>query len=938
MPQLVKKRRSGWAVLAVGALIASIFAAGAGSVSAQPGSTITPANPNHDPDFGAEWSACVGAAGTHEAMFTDVSEDNVHADAINCIAHYGVTVGKGDGTYAPGDNVSAFQMRLFVQRAADRMGADGEAVLSSVMLSDTVTRLEMAQLMFGLVNDIDDDVRISPSDGQIEFYSDDANAWVVVDDFFADAKAQVPIADSQLIGATYEMGITRGTRGDGTLVSTPNSTFEPFANVTRAQMASFIARTMDHSNLRPAGLAIQRNSLSNTLVSYRDADFGPIEDARTDVFSALYPDDAFDVDDGECEGRFVKDETPSHDVCAIDIGDQLTDDEGNVEFTLLSDSDPISATCSTEGEDAVLKFETAAGSEGRTFWAWNGALGDEVDEDTDLSELEDVARPVGKAGPDYARVSGGLPTGDELAQMGETVTFTLQLYSEVRDRDDEDLVNDVAAGPDRTLNPYHLRIQKYFLASEGTTDSDFGDGDGETKAGTASSGAGLFAEAPGDWDYVQLDGMTEVLALNARPFQTPVDTVVFPNSDGEYSITLTHPDLNAAPAVNNTDVGVYFTLTPFLAANDLISANLLIDTVVNRNTRDASVELALGGYDVVTGYAVFSDDASDPHKVSGESAEYRIIGGRTGNSVTVEVLDQYGDGMRNVAISVSSNLDVIDRAATEPAADEVVYPEEVDITVQANENRNGDATSGQVTAVTRSSLTYATFVGVSLDEPVIRIAIEPRAILRVPDAIGEDDVEGTFKTRRNGAYRIGYTYIGSTAKTELITPESVEVKTAGFDAARTGVLAAAGTVTRAQEVGSMVSVYWAKTGNNGQSDTTAGGEPEAVPVLVRDVPSQTIVANESLAEPDSDNPMAYFYDEDDTFIVAGVGATFEMFEEALSATYRDNGIYVDYVSWENYVISRPGRVNRTIWELTLSCENPAMLRVSDDGNSWVDAN
>ena len=108
-------------------------------------------------------------------------------------------------------------MRLFVQRAADLMGADGEAVLSSVMLSDTVTRIEMAQLMFGLVNDIDDDVRISPAGGQIEFYGDDASAWVVVDDFFADAKAQVPIADSQLIGATYEMGITRGTRGDGTL-------------------------------------------------------------------------------------------------------------------------------------------------------------------------------------------------------------------------------------------------------------------------------------------------------------------------------------------------------------------------------------------------------------------------------------------------------------------------------------------------------------------------------------------------------------------------------------------------------------------------------------------------------------------------------------------------------------------------------------------------
>ena len=72
--------------------------------------------------------------------------------------------------------------------------------------------------------------------------------------------------------------------------------------------------------------------------------------------------------------------------------------------------------------------------------------------------------------------------------------------------------------------------------------------------------------------------------------------------------------------------------------------------------------------------------------------------------------------------------------------------------------------------------------------------------------------------------------------------------------------------------------------------------------------------------------MAYFYDEDDTFIIsAGVGATFEMFEEALSATYKDDGIYVDYVSWENYSITRPGRVNRTIWELTLSCTDPGTI-------------
>ena len=145
------------------------------------------------------------------------------------------------------------------------------------------------------------------------------------------------------------------------------------------------------------------------------------------MFSALYPDDALD-DDSECVFRLVRGETPSHSTCEIDIGDQLTDDEGNEEFTPVSDSDPISTSCTAGAAPYV--FSTAQGSEGRTFWAWVGELGDEVDADSDLTELERVDRPVGTAGPDYLRVSGGLPSGDELAKMDETVTFTAQLRSD----------------------------------------------------------------------------------------------------------------------------------------------------------------------------------------------------------------------------------------------------------------------------------------------------------------------------------------------------------------------------------------------------------------------------------------------------------------------------------------------------------------------------
>ena len=102
------------------------------------------------------------------------------------------------------------------------------------------------------------------------------------------------------------------------------------------------------------------------MVSLRDGDWGAIEDARIDVFSALYPDDAFDPDDGECEGNFVKDETPSHSTCAIDIGDQLTDDEGNVHVHAGERlrSHHCWRMCRRLHEPISLRFESAPGSAG----------------------------------------------------------------------------------------------------------------------------------------------------------------------------------------------------------------------------------------------------------------------------------------------------------------------------------------------------------------------------------------------------------------------------------------------------------------------------------------------------------------------------------------------------------------------------------------------
>ena len=648
----------------------------------------------------------------------------------------------------------------------------------------------------------------------------------------------------------------------------------------------------------------------------------------------------------------MKDETPSHDVCLIDIGDQLTDDEGNVEFELSSDKDPITVTCGT----GTHTFSSAAGSKSTTFWAWTGSQGDELDEDTDRATLEDVARPVGRAGPDYARISGGLPTGDELAKMGETVTFTVQLRTDTSGRDGTTLDDDEAVGPDRTNNVYLLQIERYQVTRVAGTDSDYGDDAdvdaGRTKTGTASVAGGLFEAAPGDWNLGPQVGAA---------YYTPE----FPNADGEFTVVLENQDYHAA--TNNTDVGVRFTLRPFGPSNDLLDANPLPDIVVESSTNSVSHALPLEGIfgtDVVSGGVIFSDDPSDPHSATAESESYRIISGsRTPNTVTVKVVDQYGDPQRSVDISVNSDLDVVDRDATEPA-DGVLYPEQVDITVQANENADSDADRGENTLIDPKARLISLIAAEDVPDgsgDTVRTTRTVALRMTTPDTtnpagtvaeVAQDDVIGAFKTRRNGTYRIGYAYVAATeAQTEMITPQSAQVFEVAIAKAGTGdtgtlsedtdaverdavtgmITPGSGTrIVTTAEVGSPVAVYWTQLGTSGQSDSAdnVGMDPEPVPVYVTDVGRRTVVANEERLDgaDDTDNPMAYFYDEDDVFIIENIGASFEMFEEALGLTTRADGCEVDTVSWENYTFyrdpnrfgARPGRVDRTIWEITLS--------------------
>ena len=331
---------------------------------------------------------------------------SVHYDAINCLAHYGITTGKTADTFDPGSSVTRSQMALFLTRAADKAGIDlGDAMdmgfadlgmtgadrvtainklaAKSIMPGRTsmtfdptglVTRADMAQHLFTLLDLALDSVHIdrlpSSADGDgtgIEVNVSGGNG-MRPDDYFGDVRRTQPVGLADMINAVYELGITTGTNG----MVGEMGTFEPAAPVTRARMASFVMRALGHTNLRPAGLTAQQTS-NKTQVSVRAAEHKPVLDRRVELFSSSYPDDAFDRS-GRCitspsyvMGSVGDVNTSGFDACSIDSGDADTDAMGNVVFEVGSLSGSrFSVTCSGDAPSAnpgtTFRFMGAPGA------------------------------------------------------------------------------------------------------------------------------------------------------------------------------------------------------------------------------------------------------------------------------------------------------------------------------------------------------------------------------------------------------------------------------------------------------------------------------------------------------------------------------------------------------------------------------------------------
>ena len=487
MPQLVKKRRSGWAVLAAGAMVASLLAVGA-----TPAAAI---DEDSKPDHPATATACLGAA-LADHGFTDLGGLEAAVADINCLAYYGITTGRTADTFDPSSNVTRSQMALFLSRTADVMGVDlsegdmdadfgdiaelGEDRQSAIaalarngILADRgdmafdpgghITRAEMAVALVNLVDKVSDNVSRNKETGLIGF---GAAGATVPNDRFDDAYASVSAPVNNAISVAYELGITTGT-GDGT-------TFNPSGTVPRRNMASFIVRSLAHSNARPEGLTAQVADGTIT-VSVRDADFAPVVNQTVDAFktAAAFESKAF-KGDGTCSSRTTLVDGATK--CEVDGADPLTLSDGNI---------------------ALAQQDAEQIGKGLTVWIWAGDVGDKYGASTDAYELSVVPGDTPAPAADASKLSNDVAMGASRVHYGTTVTVTIQLTG---GDDDENagpgdqkiayqVVTEVFAGdtPSGTANT--LDTQDVEIGDDGSATFTVIVNDPDPRAGQANSNA-----------------------------------------------------------------------------------------------------------------------------------------------------------------------------------------------------------------------------------------------------------------------------------------------------------------------------------------------------------------------------------------------------------------------------------------------------------------
>lgn len=668
MPQIVKKRRSGWAILAVGALIASFLAVGAAPAAA--------IDEDSKQDHTATATACLGAA-LVDAGFTDLGSLEAAVGDINCLAYYGITTGRTADTFDPDSNVTRSQMALFLSRAAgvmdidlsegdmgadfgdiaelgqDRQDAiaalarngimDGRGDMAFDPGSD-ITRAEMAVALVNLIDKVSDNVSRNKA-GLVVF---GAAPGTPPNDIFDDAYASVSQPLNNAISAAYELGITTGY-DDGT--------FRASASVPRRNMATFITRALGHSNVRPAGLTAQVDGGTIT-VSIRDAAFEPVVNEAVDAFrtAAAFESKAFKAD-GTCSSRTASVDAGTK--CALDGADQVTDTYGNAELAQL-------------GAEIIGK--------GLTVWVWTGAVGDKFGTTTDAFELS--VSPTEASAPTASSATMAHDAATDTVHYGSTVTVTIQLQGDPDLDDDTNDLVDVGPGADQEIS-YSVVVEVFAggdidgtVNSRSTRTLEIGDGgsasfdfkveDPDTTVGSAAN-----------MNAVRYTVAQATPAGEATFVPDPATkTVVYSDETPSVAaVTVKVPAFQTAPGANERTGAAADVTTVDQFGNPINKAGIVLTSDDTASMTLSQPRTTRGAGSVRIGYTYIGGSSDEVITATYVGADGMVGGGddKTGTTTaywvtaweTTTTGDSPNNGNQETAIVLSADLDTNQVVVTE---------------------------------------------------------------------------------------------------------------------------------------------------------------------------------------------------------------------------------------------------------------------------------
>ena len=383
----------------------------------------------------ATYSACpTGSASS--AGFTDTTSTDV-----DCIAMYGITTGVTATTYEPTASVPRWQMALyltrFLSKAGYTLGSGADQGFTDIAGQSAATQTAINQLKQSGVTAGTTATTFSPDDNvtreQMAMFIErslgkitagpggQSDGGTVVNGTggttytYSDIDTSVTFEGHNAIVELLNLGVTGDTGALG-------ETYRPSADITRAEMATFVTNAAAHTNLRPAGVTIQASPASGfgavdtaLHISHRDASFVAVPGTLIDVFSDVT---AAETDPFSSAGAC---NTANTDVeggvteCAINVGDASTDASGNADMVAAAVTDTAAATT-------------------RTYWAWTGAVGASYNNSTAPGSSVAV---TSSAAATVTSVSNTISTknsndatdGGELVSFGQTITFTGQLQT-----------------------------------------------------------------------------------------------------------------------------------------------------------------------------------------------------------------------------------------------------------------------------------------------------------------------------------------------------------------------------------------------------------------------------------------------------------------------------------------------------------------------------